>query len=88
MVHPTAPAHTELLAEPSPVAASAGDTTPIPSRVPHGIVVRHSLFAERLEKGVILRARLLAAFVDRERERAELAALYREFAASDPPLTT
>ncbi len=50
--------------------------------------LKHPLFAEALEKGVILRARLLAAFVGPENDEAQAAALYREFADSEPPLTT
>ncbi len=48
----------------------------------------HRLFAERLEKGVILRSRIRGLFVPRDHD-AELAqSEYRRFAASEPPLTT
>lgn len=50
--------------------------------------LRHRLFAAHLEKGVILRARVLAAWVERARDEELVPALYREFAASEPPLTT
>jgi hypothetical protein len=53
-----------------------------------GLRLSHQLFAERLEKGVILRARVLTAFVERSDERRSLASIYRDYAASDPPLTT
>ena len=47
----------------------------------------HRLFAERLEKGVILRSRIRGSFVPRG-QAAEIArAEYRRFAASEPPLT-
>ncbi len=48
----------------------------------------HHLFAQRLEKGVILRARVLGLFVNRCDEMRSAAAHYARFAASDPPLTT
>jgi hypothetical protein len=49
---------------------------------------KHTLFAETLEKGVILRSRVLGAFVGREADEEQAASLYREFANSEPPLTT
>jgi hypothetical protein len=49
--------------------------------------LQHTLFAETLEKGVILRARVLAAFLGAENDERQAAALYREFAESEPPLT-
>ncbi len=69
--HPSGPAETEICSAPAPAAISIG----------------YRLFAERLEKGVILRARVLGGIVERGQERLQLAALYREFAASEPPLT-
>jgi hypothetical protein len=59
---------------------------------PHGLEghcqLRHRLFARRLEKGVILRARVRSAFLPRHNDSTAAAALYREFAAAEPPLTT
>jgi hypothetical protein len=49
--------------------------------------IRHRLFVQRLEKGVILRARVRAAFLPRQDDVAAAAALYQEFAAAEPPLT-
>ena len=50
--------------------------------------LKHPLFAESLEKGVILRARVLGAFLKSENDESQAVAVYREFAASEPPLTT
>jgi hypothetical protein len=47
----------------------------------------HRLFAERLEKGVILRARVRAGLVDRQSDEAAALAAYQRFAAAEPPLT-
>lgn len=47
----------------------------------------HHLFAHRLEKGVILRARVLGLFLPPENDLQAAAAHYAAFAASDPPLT-
>jgi hypothetical protein len=47
----------------------------------------HRLFAERLEKGVILRSRIRAIFATADANLATIARAYQEFAASDPPLT-
>ncbi len=51
--------------------------------------VEHStqLFRGPLEKGVILRSRLRGLFVPRSGDVAAAIACYREFAASEPPLT-
>jgi hypothetical protein len=49
---------------------------------------RHRLFAERLEKGVILRGRVRGVVVDRARDLQTAAACYAAFAAADPPLGT
>ncbi len=48
----------------------------------------HRLFPQRLEKGVILRSRLRGLFFPQTAAAAKLAAAYRQFAASPPPLTT
>ncbi|MBI3839597.1 MAG: hypothetical protein HY288_16880 [Planctomycetia bacterium] len=50
--------------------------------------LRHQLFAERLEKGVILRARVLGVWLDREGDQAAAARHYATFSAAEPPLTT
>jgi hypothetical protein len=50
--------------------------------------LRHELFAERLEKGVILRARVLGVLVTRANDLAAAAQHFADFLASDPPLTT
>lgn len=47
----------------------------------------HKLFAERLEKGVILRARVRAGFVDRQNDEAVALVAFQNFAAAEPPLT-
>ncbi len=48
----------------------------------------HQLFAERLEKGVILRARVLGVLVDRDGDLAAAARHYENFVSAAPPLTT
>ena len=50
--------------------------------------VSHQLFSERLEKGVILRARLRGVFLPRQRDTRVAAACYTAFAAAEPPLAT
>lgn len=50
--------------------------------------LRHQLFAEQLEKGVVLRARLLALLCDRQGDQAMAARHYRAFLADELPLTT
>ena len=45
------------------------------------------LFQGRLEKGVILRSRLKALIASRSHDIATAALCYRDFAASEPPLT-
>jgi hypothetical protein len=51
------------------------------------VEVRHPLFAQHLEKGVIRRARLRVAVLPRTDDVALAAACYREFAKSEPMLT-
>ena len=50
--------------------------------------IQHHLFHHRLEKGVILRARVLGLLLRREDDLQTTAAHYALFAVSDPPLTT
>ncbi|MBN2473679.1 MAG: hypothetical protein JXB62_03650 [Pirellulales bacterium] len=50
------------------------------------VLLRHRLFSERLEKGVILRARLRAAFVPRNDDLRIAAACYGSFVATEAPL--
>lgn len=47
----------------------------------------HRLFAERLEKGVILRSRIRGLFIARSHDTETARTEYRRFAASEPPLT-
>lgn len=49
--------------------------------------IHHRLFQQRLEKGVILRARVRGAVVERRQDTAIAEAAFRQFAASEPPLT-
>jgi hypothetical protein len=49
--------------------------------------INHLLFQQRLEKGVILRARIRAALISSENDEQLAAQLYQHFAASEPPLT-
>ena len=64
------------------------DTTEIAPTAAGQVSVRHHLFAHRLEKGVILRARVLGLILPREGDLQTAALHYASFAASDPPLTT
>ncbi|MCG8584067.1 MAG: hypothetical protein MI757_05085, partial [Pirellulales bacterium] len=52
-----------------------------------GTVVRHPLFAEQLEKGVIRRARARVAILPRERDLQLALDCFDAFAASEPVLT-
>jgi hypothetical protein len=64
------------------------DTTEIVPTAAGQVSVKHHLFAHRLEKGVILRARVLGLILPREGDLQTAALHYASFAASDPPLTT
>jgi hypothetical protein len=50
--------------------------------------LRHELFAPQLEKGVILRARVLGVFLDRRDDKAAAAAHWATFLREELPLTT
>jgi hypothetical protein len=52
------------------------------------VQLAHQLFAERLEKGVILRARVLGVMLDRDGDQAAAAAHYASFMTDELPLTT
>ena len=49
--------------------------------------IRHELFRQRLEKGVILRARVRGGLIRRQQSDAIAAAAFERFAATEPPLT-
>jgi hypothetical protein len=51
------------------------------------LCVRHRLFSGRLEKGVILRARVRGVFLPRRRDTQVAAACYSAFGATGPPLS-
>lgn len=53
-----------------------------------GVRLAHRLFDRPLEKGVILRSRVRAAFAPRTNDEAAARAIAADFAASEPPLTT
>jgi len=53
-----------------------------------GVSLNHDLFLSPLEKGVILRARVLGVFLPRRDDQQALAAHYAVFSAAEPPLTT
>ena len=53
-----------------------------------GLRVRHHLFAGRLEKGVILRARLRGMFVPRRHDLRVVAGCYAAFTKAELPLGT
>jgi hypothetical protein len=50
--------------------------------------LRQKLFLRRLEKGVILRSRLLALFLPTDGDQQAAAAAYRNYCLSEPPLAT
>lgn len=52
------------------------------------VEIRHRLFTAELEKGVILRSRVLGLLLPREHDLAAAAQHYAQFAAAEPPLTT
>jgi hypothetical protein len=51
------------------------------------LAIAHQLFQQRLEKGVILRARVRAAVLHRHNDLSTAVAAYRRFANAGPPLT-
>jgi len=53
-----------------------------------GVALNHDLFLSPLEKGVILRARVLGLFLPRRDDQQAVAAHYAIFSAAEPPLTT
>jgi hypothetical protein len=55
---------------------------------PLAIGLAHALFPQRLEKGVILRSRLRSFFAPASTAPSAIARAYKEFATSEPPLTT
>jgi len=50
------------------------------------VAIRHRLFVQRLEKGVLLRARVRGLLLAREADVELAAATYRSFAGLGPPL--
>ncbi|MGE0609050.1 MAG: hypothetical protein AB7O62_18290 [Pirellulales bacterium] len=67
-----------------------GEDEPIGDVSPSGerITLSHSLFQNRLEKGVILRARLRGLLVPREHDMAAAQEAFSQFVSADLPLTT
>ncbi len=63
---------------------------PVASQTNDQVRIQHHLFAQRLEKGVILRSRIRGLLMRGEQSPVFAAAtsLYDQFAASEPPLTT
>jgi hypothetical protein len=51
------------------------------------LAISHQLFQQRLEKGVILRARVRAAVLHRHNDLSTALAAYYRFANAEPPLT-
>lgn len=71
------------IVHPADIDRSQIDTTPGDSPVK----LIHHLFQQRLEKGVILRARVRAALVARRHDEPAARAAYEHFASAEPPLT-
>jgi hypothetical protein len=78
MVHPLDFMRTELRIFPS---ASTSDSTHAP------LEARHFLFSRPLEKGVILRSRVLGLWLDPRYDHETALTHFRQFADSEPPLT-
>lgn len=57
-------------------------------RSEYRLELRHELFSERLEKGVILRARVLGLLLERRNDKAAAAHHWSTFLAEQLPLTT
>jgi hypothetical protein len=85
MVHPSdfCRASAGAVGDLSTAAAASADR----STSPTGVQIVHDLFHQSLEKGVILRARVRGAIVDRQQDEAIAIAAYQQFAAAEPPLT-
>src|SRR5690606_14088064 len=69
-----------------PVDYTASDIT-LGDSVPPRVRIVHQFFRTRLEKGVILRARMRAAIVARSGDEAIASDAYGHFATMEPPLT-
>lgn len=73
-----------------PLDARESTVRPVVDRE-HGrelVEICHRLFTSELEKGVILRSRVLGLLLPRENDLALAARLYSQFSATEPPLTT
>lgn len=90
MVHPADDLGTEWIDPTAPVGVEAGSS--FVSRemgaaaTPAAACARRRLFASSLEKGVLLRARVRGALVERDADADAAARLYEAFASADPPL--
>lgn len=78
LVHPLDFTRTDL--QKKPAEASSNSTIAM-------MEVRHHLFARPLEKGVILRSRVLGLWLDPQDDAAVALAHFHHFANSEPPLT-
>jgi hypothetical protein len=85
MVHPVDFGQSIIRCTPHATPTDAG--TPAGEGGPRHCETLHRLFHQRLEKGVILRARIRAALVRRDRDTAVALSAYERFAAAEPPLT-
>jgi len=82
--------HLSLVQAVHPVDAPKNRVEPLPDTTgqeTNNYLLRHELFAARLEKGVILRARVLTALIEREADEAAAKALYDAFLEQPLPLT-
>jgi hypothetical protein len=80
------PGHQVSYAEMVHPADFQGSELGFAAEKPPAVEVRHRLFVEHLEKGVILRARVRGALLPRQEDAALAAAVYAAFASADPPL--
>jgi hypothetical protein len=88
IVHPADFTSSSLAAIPPADPGPAPCSAPQSARMAGQMLLAHQLFVRPLEKGVILRSRVLGLFVPREAPQGNVAEYYRVFAAEAPPLTT
>jgi hypothetical protein len=83
MVHP---AGTDLRSVPYLPSVPGASELTLAGAAEGQVVLRHRLFAQHLEKGVLLRTRVRGVFLPPENDAMVAAAQYRAFACADPPL--
>ncbi|HZZ26635.1 MAG TPA: hypothetical protein VFE46_01405 [Pirellulales bacterium] len=69
------------------VASSLPSPSQRPPAETNRIAIEHNLFPLRLEKGVILKARVRSAVISRQQDEATVVAAYQQFLSTELPLT-